>query len=183
MHWGSRVLRRRCTIGTLVRETGENFKSELEGNQSNLKNELENTRELKNAIGGMMEDLPELRKHPAEFRARVGKLGPSFYFLSSSRWDAALSTGAMAHISTEEVARYAGSNIRVRSYSQLEAEALPAYMQLEAYFEARPGMTPTEVDSLGAAAAAGWICVDGVSRGRTVTKQDHSRTEQVTVPA
>jgi hypothetical protein len=92
-------------------------------------------------IQKIVADLPDLGEHPDQFAARISAIKPSFHFFSSSRWDSALSTGALGHMKVEEINRYAASNFLVRGYSSLEAQAFPAWLSLEAYFAARPNLS------------------------------------------
>jgi hypothetical protein len=132
----------------LVKEARENFRAELEEDQRFASLELANTRGMQVQIKKIIADLPELRQHPDQLAARIAKIEPSFYFFNSSRWESALSTGALGHMKVEEVNRYSSANFMVHSYSSIETEALPAFRSLEVYFAARPHLSkPEDVDS------------------------------------
>jgi hypothetical protein len=130
-----------------VREARENFRVEIGENQKHIERELENARGMQAQIQKIVADLPELRQHPDQFAARISMIKPSFYFFSSSRWDSALSTGALGHMKVEEINRYAASNFVVHAYSDLEAQASPAWLSLEAYFAARPTLSQQDLAS------------------------------------
>jgi hypothetical protein len=130
----------------IVRDAREQFRAELEANREHLRLELENTRGLRVYIKKIVADLPELRQHPDQLAARVAKIEPSFYFFSSNRWEAALSTGALGQMKVDEVNHYTGANFLVHSYSELEANASPVWLGLEAYFSARPNLSRQDLD-------------------------------------
>jgi hypothetical protein len=131
----------------IVRDARENFRVELEGNQQNLKKELKNDTETLTRINQIVADLPQLRKDPALYKARVAELSPSGYFFSSSRWEAALSTGALGHMSVDEVNRYAESNFLVHAYTTLELQTNTDWQQLEAFVSGHENPTPQEMNT------------------------------------
>jgi hypothetical protein len=138
-------IRETIYVHRAVREARENFRVEIGENQKNIRRELENARAMQAQIQKIVVDLPDLRQHPDQFAARIAMIKPSFYFFSSSRWDSALSTGALGHMKVEEINRYAASNFLVHDYSALEAQASPAWLGLEAYFAARPTLSPQDL--------------------------------------
>jgi hypothetical protein len=130
-----------------VREARENFQAEFRGNRSNLDKELINDKKTLAQLDQIIKDLPQLRQNPSQLAQRVAALGPSGYFFSSSRWESALSTGALGHMSVDEVNRYAQVNFMVHTYTSLESRASNDWEQLEAFFKARPSPGPAELDS------------------------------------
>jgi hypothetical protein len=130
----------------VVRDARENFRAELEEDQAHIGRELENTRGLQVDIKKIVADLPELRQHPDQLAVRVAKIEPTMYFFSSSRWESALSTGALGHMNVDEVNRYAEADFLVHSYASIEAEASPVWMSLESYFAARPTLSQQGLD-------------------------------------
>jgi hypothetical protein len=130
-----------------VREARENFQAEFHGNRLNLDKELINDKKTLAQLDQIIKDLPLLRQNPPQLAQRVAVLGPSGYFFSSSRWDSALSTGALGHMSVDEVNRYAQVNFMVHTYTSLESKASNDWEQLEAFFKARPSPGPAELDS------------------------------------
>ncbi len=131
----------------IVRDARENFRVELKGNRQNLDKELKNDREVLASVDQIIADLPKLRKDPAQFRARVAEFHPSGYFFSSSRWEAALSTGALGHMSVDEVNEYAGTNFLVHAYTNLELQTNTDWQQLEAFVSAHENPSPQEMDT------------------------------------
>jgi hypothetical protein len=130
-----------------VREARENFHAEFHANRTNLDKELINDKKTLVQLDQIVTDLPKLRLNPSQLVQRVADLKPSGYFFSNSRWESALSTGALGHMSVDEVNRYAELNFLVRTYTSLENQALTDWANLEAFFSARPNPNPTELDS------------------------------------
>ena len=131
----------------IVRDARENFHAELEANRSNLDKELENDARTLAQLNQIVVDLPELHRNPTQFAARVSEIKPSGYFFSSSRWESSLSTGALGHMSVDEVNRYAEVNFLVHTYSGLENHANADWVQLEAFFGAHPNPSPEQVET------------------------------------
>jgi hypothetical protein len=140
-------IRETVYVHRAVREARENFRVEISENQKNIRRELENAHAMRVQIQKIVADLAELRQHPDQFADRIAMIKPSFYFFSSSRWDSALSTGALSHMKVEEINRYAASNFLVHAYSSLEEQASPAWLSLEAFFAARPSLSQQDLAS------------------------------------
>jgi hypothetical protein len=144
---GLEGIRETIYVHRVVRDARENFHVELVGNRRNLDRELKNDSEMLAQLDGIIADLPKLRKDPAELRARVAKLYPSGYFFSSSRWESALSTGALGHMSVDEVNQYAEVNFLVHAYTTLESQANTDWQKLEAFFSANENPTQQEMNT------------------------------------
>jgi hypothetical protein len=144
---GLEGIRETIYVRRVVRDARENFRVELHGNRGNLDKELKNDSESFAGVNQIVADLPKLRKDPAQFQARVAKLSPSGYFFSSSRWEAALSTGALGHMSVDEVNRYAEANFLVHTYSTLELQTNTDWQQLEAFVSGHENPTPQEMNT------------------------------------
>ena len=144
---GLEGIRETIYVHRVVRDARENFHVELVGNRRNLDRELKNDSEMLAQLDQIIADLPKLRKDPAEFRARVAKLYPSGYFFSSSRWESALSTGALGHMSVDEVNQYAEVNFLVHAYTALESQTNTDWQKLEAFFSANENPSPQEINT------------------------------------
>jgi hypothetical protein len=131
----------------IVRDARENFRAELQANRTNLDKEILNDNKTLNQIDQIIADLPKLRLNPTQLKERVAELKPSGYFFSSSRWESALSTGALGHMPVEEVNRYAEVNFLVHTYTGLEGRASTDWGQLEAFFSAHQNPTTDELNS------------------------------------
>jgi hypothetical protein len=130
-----------------VREARENFRAEFHANRGNLDKELINDKKTLAQLDQIVADLPTLRRNPSEFAQRIAALGPSGYFFASSRWESALSTGALGHMSVDEVNRYAEANFMAHAYTSLENQGLTHWGELQAYFSAHQNPNPAELNS------------------------------------
>ena len=131
----------------VVRDARENFQVELQANRTHLDEELKNDSKTLAQLDTVIADLPQLRQNPSELAQRVAEIKPSGYFFLGSRWESALSTGALGHMSVDEVNRYSEANFMVRTYTGLEGQANTDWQQLEAYFKAHPNPTQNELNS------------------------------------
>jgi hypothetical protein len=144
---GLEGIREAIYVRHIVRDARENFNVELVGNRRNLDRELKNDTETLAKLDQIIADLPKLRKNPTELRARVAKVYPSGYFFSSSRWESALSTGALGHMSVDEVNQYAEVNFLVHVYTNLESQANIDWQHLEAFFSANESPNPQDMNT------------------------------------
>jgi hypothetical protein len=144
---GLEGIREAIYVHGVVRDARENFHVELVANRRNLDRELKNDSETLAKLDQIIADLPKLRKDPAELRVRVAKVYPSGYFFSSSRWESALSTGALGHMTVDEVNRYAEVNFLVHAYTNLESQANSDWQQLEAFFSAHENPSLQETNT------------------------------------
>jgi len=144
---GIEGIRETIYVHRVVRDARENFQVELQGNRQNLDREVKNDTETLAQLDQIIADLPKLRKNPAQFQARVAELAPSGYFFSSSRWESALSTGALGHMSVDEVNRYAEVNFLVHAYSNIETQASTDWQQLEAFVSAHQNPSEQEMNT------------------------------------
>jgi hypothetical protein len=144
---GLEGVRETISVHHVVRDARENFRAELQANRDHLDRELKHDSEMLANIDQIIAELPKLRKDPAELRARVAKVYPSGYFFSSSRWESALSTGALGHMSVDEVNRYAEVNFLVHAYKTLVGQTNTDWQQLEAFFSAHENPTQQETNT------------------------------------
>jgi hypothetical protein len=144
---GLEGIREAIYVRRIVRDARENFRVELHGNRENLDKELKNDTESLARVDRIVADLPRLRKDPAQFRARAAQVYPSGYFFSSSRWEAALSTGALGHMSVDEVNKYAETNFLAHAYTNLELQTNTDWQQLEAFVNAHENPSSHEMDT------------------------------------
>jgi len=131
----------------VVRDARENFQAELHANRGNLDKELLNDKTTLNQLDQIVTDLPQLRQNPSQLTQRIVALKPSGYFFANSRWESALSTGALGHMSVDEVNRYAEANFLTRTYTTLQGQGLNDCAHLQAFFNARQNPTPADMDS------------------------------------
>jgi hypothetical protein len=144
---GLEGVREAIYVRRVVRDARENFHVELVGNRRNLDRELKNDTETLAQLDQIIADLPKLRKDPVEFRKRVAIVYPSGYLFSSSRWESALSTGALGHMSVDEVNQYAEVNFLVHAYTNLESQANTDWQQLESFVSGHENPNPQEMNT------------------------------------
>jgi hypothetical protein len=124
----------------LVRDTRENFRTELSENRSKLLLEIKNVGETRQAVESAIGELDEA-KPDSDSLPIASKIKPSFYLFRATSWQAALSTGALAHMRAEEVGRYADAAVSTQVYSNFEDKTIEIYFELQAL--ARSGkLTP-----------------------------------------
>jgi hypothetical protein len=144
---GLEGVREAISVRHIVRDARENFHVELVGNRQSLDKEMNNDTKTLATLDQIIADLPKLRKNPAELRARVAKVYPTGYFFSSSRWESALSTGALGHMSADEVTQYAQINFLVHTYTNLESQANTDWQHLEAFFSANENPSAQDLNT------------------------------------
>jgi hypothetical protein len=115
----------------LVRESRESFREEITENRSKLVLELKNLEETRGAIDQALKQLSAAKPQTDQFQS-VAAIKPSFYIFRSTAWQTALSTGALAHMNTAEVAKYAESSQATVSYTSYEERALLVYFDVKA---------------------------------------------------
>jgi hypothetical protein len=130
----------------LVRETRENERHELESDLDHAQREAARVMRYNDELKAMVIAMPAAaQQHPAEFAAELQGVRNPGYFFSGNAWSAALSTGALAHMSTEEVSAYAYAAEGMKNYSTLQAETRMQEARVKAYVAAHPTMTPDQL--------------------------------------
>ncbi len=123
----------------LVRETRANFQAELRRDQYQSRRELARLRQTSPALQQLVMDLPGLAKaHPEQIGPRLAAIQSSGYFLSAESWQAALSTGALAHMSTDEVQRYATTFYIIHEYTEVQKQGYLTENHAKAFTASRP---------------------------------------------
>lgn len=98
----------------LVREARENFRADIEFDRKHLAPERANLKEVQASIQAALKSF----EGEESWRAlpSLKEIKPAHYVFRCTSWEAALSTGALAHMKTAEVTRYAtcmtGSGMR-----------------------------------------------------------------------
>lgn len=131
----------------VVRDARENFQAEFRANRLNLDKELQHNKKTLALLDQTIKDLPQLRQNPSEFARRVAVLGNSGYFFANSRWESALSSGAIGHMSVDEVNRYALVSFMVHTYTSLESQASTDWTNLEAFFSGHQSPSLAELNT------------------------------------
>jgi hypothetical protein len=130
----------------LVSETRENFRVELSNDAREDDDEFPRVTKSDQALKQLVADLPMLaRDHPDQIALRLKAVDNPGYFLTQNSWQAALSTGALAHMPTEELQEYAATFEGIRLYTGYQAQRVHAEDSTKAFFAAHPKPTPAEV--------------------------------------
>lgn len=130
----------------LVRETRESFHVEMEENRDNAAHECKADVVARDQLKAVVDSLPaSLAQHPQDVTRTLLAVRVPNYFLTATAWQAALSTGALAHMSTTEAGAYAGAAEGIRIYTEEQQIALPAQAAAADFFSAHPRLTPDQV--------------------------------------
>lgn len=131
----------------LVRETRENFHAELRADLDHDDREYAAVLLAENRLKQLILDLPQLQQtRPEQIAFRLGQVDNPDYFFTQNSWQAALSTGALAHMSTDDVMTYSSVFEAVRIYTNFQAQNLIAQDRAVLFFRAHPHPTPAELE-------------------------------------
>ena len=130
---------------TLVAEARANFQAELSGDLDHSQRELERAKQNNQALAQLVADLPALFAHnPGDIAQRLAKIRGSGYFFPAEAWQTALSTGAMAHMPTEEIERYADTYYLLHFYPDLQRNNGTAEDSAKAFFLSHSPLRPAD---------------------------------------
>jgi hypothetical protein len=131
----------------IVRETRENVRFEMELNLLHGKDEFPRIARYNDQLKALLKDLPTLAlQHPEQVTQRLAEVqNPGYFFLSNS-WQSALSTGALEHMSTDEVNAYGGAAQIIKIYTGLQNDAETEENRSKAFFTAHPHLTPDQLE-------------------------------------
>jgi hypothetical protein len=96
-------------------------------------------------IDKILAALPNLGKTPDELRKRVVALSPAFYFLRTTAWESAMSSGALAHMDRTELNRFVDAYLSVKNYQDASHNAVPSWMAVEAFVQSRHSFSASEL--------------------------------------
>jgi hypothetical protein len=123
----------------LVREMRENVRFEMDANQKHMRDELASVTKFRDVAKQIADGMPaNVREHPDQVLAAINARSNPGYFFATSSWQTALSTGALAHVSTNEVAAYAYAADGMKRYTELQADAQRQETLTKAYLAAYP---------------------------------------------
>lgn len=123
----------------LVRETRANLRDEIELGHEHMKDEFDRVTAGHNRLAALVGRLPGLGAHnPAEVLSELNKVNNPYYFFAANAWQAALSSGALAHMSTEELSAYAWAAEGTRIYVGAQMATLQAQREAIAWWQAHP---------------------------------------------
>jgi hypothetical protein len=131
----------------LVHETRENVRAEMDINIEHSKDELPRVKRYNAELKSLIQDLPALAaQHPEQINRRLAQIqNPGYFFLSNS-WQSALSTGALEHMSTDEVTAYGGTAQIIKIYTGLQNEAATEETRCKAFFTAHPHLESGQLE-------------------------------------
>lgn len=127
-----------------VKEARESFLSELQVDRKQLAQDQEGVRQTDAQLDQILAAMPQLIKSPAELEKRVSALQPGFYFFRTTAWEAALSSGTVAHMSREELDRFVDAYLGVKNYQETSHNTIPVWVEAETYFQSHHSFTPAE---------------------------------------
>jgi hypothetical protein len=131
---------------TLVRETRENVRFEMNINLDHTKDELPRITRYSAQLKSLIADLPTLaQEHPEQINARLTAIENPGYFFIANSWQSALSTGALEHMSTEEVGTYGGAAETIKVYTELQKNAEAEEARSKAFFTAHSHLNPDQL--------------------------------------
>ena len=130
----------------LVRETRENFRSELHGDLDHEHLESARVTIIKKQLDQLAADLPTLeRDHPEQLAGRLAAVDQNpFYFFADNSWQAALSTASLAHMPTADIQQYASAFYILRVYTGLQQKCIPTESSARIFFAAHSGLSPSQ---------------------------------------
>lgn len=129
-----------------VAETREIFHDELVENGKQLRRQRTALNDSTAHIDSMLAHLDELNRTPGEVAKAMDGISPGFYFLTTSSWETALSTGVLDHMSPAEVDRFSAVTLSVRNYVNIQNQAIQHFYGLDAIFHAKPTLSAAQLD-------------------------------------
>lgn len=130
----------------LLRETREGFKGETALALDYMSRELPSVAAGSQNLHALVEQMPALAKsHPEQVVAVLKSVQNPNYFFSANAWQAALSTGALAHMSPTEASTYAWASQSTKTYTEWQGKALDAQMRTDAFWQSHPHPTAAEI--------------------------------------
>jgi hypothetical protein len=131
----------------LVRETRENVRFEMDINLDHGKDELPRVTLYRDQLKSLIADLPTLaQQHSDQINQRLAEINNPGYFFLANSWQSALSTGALEHMSTDEVNDYGGAAQMIKIYSGLQSDVQIQEARTKAFFTAHPRLTPDQLE-------------------------------------
>ena len=127
-----------------VTEARESFLAELKLDRKQLAQDQGGVRQTNAQLDQILAAMPKLAKSPAELEKRVTALQPGFYFFRTTAWEAAISGGALAHMSREELDRFVDAYLGVKDYQDASRNTIPIWVEAETYFQSHHSYTPAE---------------------------------------
>ena len=123
----------------LLRETRQTFRDETAVALDNMSRELPRVSSGSNTLQTLVAQMPALgMSRPEQVLATLKTVQNPNYFFSANAWQAALSTGALAHMRPDEVSAYAWSAEATKIYGVWQGKALDAETRADAFWQSHP---------------------------------------------
>ena len=129
---------------TAISEARESFDQELRLDQRSLKMEVTAVKKASDGLKHIEANLPALSKTPEELTRRVLDIEPGFYFFRTTAWESAVASGVLAHMSHQDVNRFADVYLSIRSYQEAQRATIPQWLAVQAYYLSHHAFTPAE---------------------------------------
>lgn len=130
-----------------VAEAREGFQRELLLDRGQLRMELANVKQVNHGLDRVLTDYSILVKSPDELGKQIGSIGPSFYFFRTTAWEAAIASGALAHMSPDEINRFADVYLSVKNYQDAQKSTIPAWIAMRTFFRSHHRFSPAEEEA------------------------------------
>ncbi|MES2392900.1 MAG: hypothetical protein V4555_14740 [Acidobacteriota bacterium] len=129
----------------LIRETRAGFNAEFANDRHESDSELRHVTAGRDQLNAIVAAMPQLAlEQPAKLAEDLQHVANPYYFFSANSWQSALSTGALAHMSPEEVSSYAEAVEGVRRYTQIQSDTFAVETRVFAMIKAHPRPTAAE---------------------------------------
>ncbi len=127
-----------------VAEARESFDQELHVDQRFLTMEVAAVQKANDDLKRLEADLPVLSNTPDELTKRVMDVKPGFYFFRTTAWESAVASGVLAHMSHEEVNRYADVYLSIKNYQDAQKATIPQWLAVKAFYLSHHTLSPAE---------------------------------------
>jgi len=117
-----------------VSEARESFLAELQLDRKQLAQDQEGVRQTNAQLDQVLAAMPQLVKSPGELQKRTAQLNPGFYFFRTTAWESALSSGALAHMNSDELDRFMDAYLSVKNYQEASRGTVPVWIEVQTFF-------------------------------------------------
>lgn len=129
----------------LVRETRANFNDELTLGVKHLDDEQPRVAQGQKKLDALLQTMASGKPDSTKITAELESVKNPYYFFATNSWQAALSSGALAHMSTDEVSAYAWSAEGTRIYVGAQSSTLMAQREAIAWWKSHPNVSPEQL--------------------------------------
>ncbi len=129
----------------LVHETRENFHQELKQGLEHMDDELPRVTAGKKKLDALLQTLSSGKPDSQKIASELKSVNNPYYFFATNSWQTALSSGALAHMSTDEVSAYAWAAEGTRIYAGAQNATLLAQRDAIAWWESHSNPTDAQL--------------------------------------